>query len=131
MADPYQIGRRFYEMKFWQKFSLQYSIQKVIANWKWLSKTRREHVLIRYLFSKRFYHFLYTYWKDMVEAYYIKGVQEQSSNDVLRNRCSWRFCRIHRETPVLESLFNKVAGLYTQVFIYEFCEIFKNTSFTD
>ena len=48
------------------------------------------------------------------------------------------FCKIHRKTPVLESLFNKVTGLYPaillkentpiQVFSDEFSEIFK-TSF--
>ena len=48
---------------------------------------------------------------------------------------------IHRQTPVLESLFNKVAGhnglqLYeketpTQVLCCEYCEIFKNTYFEE
>ena len=31
--------------------------------------------------------------------------------DVLYNRCSYKFRNIHRKTPVLESHFNKVAGL--------------------
>ena len=45
------------------------------------------------------------------------------------------FFKIHKETPVQESLFNKVAGLYpatslkgatpTQVFPDEFCETLK------
>ena len=48
------------------------------------------------------------------------------------------FCKIHKKTPVLESHFNKVTGLYaatslkertpTQVFSVEFCESLK-TSF--
>ena len=29
----------------------------------------------------------------------------------LQNSCSQNFCKLHRKTPVLESLFNKVAGL--------------------
>ena len=33
--------------------------------------------------------------------------------------------------PVLESLFNKVAGTPTQVFSCEICEIFKNTYFEE
>ena len=47
------------------------------------------------------------------------------------------FCKFRRKVPVLESLFNKVAGLKrsatllkrdsTQVFPCEICEIFKNT----
>ena len=47
--------------------------------------------------------------------------------DVLKN-----FCKFHRKTPVLETLFNKVAGLKetsTQVFSCENCKIFKNTFF--
>ena len=63
--------------------------------------------------------------KDMVEPYYIKGVQKQPFADILQNRCSWKFCKIHRKTPVLESLFNKVAHMVS----YYLCEIFKNTYF--
>ena len=33
--------------------------------------------------------------------------------DVLENRCSYKFRKIHRKTLVLESLFDKVAGLQT------------------
>ena len=48
------------------------------------------------------------------------------------------FCKIHEKTSVLESHFNKVAGLYpatlqkertpTQVFSNEFCEILQTSS---
>ena len=31
--------------------------------------------------------------------------------DVLQIKFSWKFCNIHLKTPVLESLFNKIAGL--------------------
>ena len=49
--------------------------------------------------------------------------------------CSLKFRKIHRKTPVPETLFYKVAGLrnfikkesLAQVFFYEFCEISKNT----
>ena len=37
--------------------------------------------------------------------------QKQLFSSVLQNRCSWKFCKFHRKTPVLESVFNKVAGL--------------------
>ena len=38
------------------------------------------------------------------------------------------FFNIHRKTPVLESLFNNIAGLKapTQIFSSEHCEIFKS-----
>ena len=48
-------------------------------------------------------------------------------------RCSEKFRKIYRKTPVPESLFNKVAGLRHRCrhrcFTCEFCEISKNTFF--
>ena len=38
-------------------------------------------------------------------------MQKQSFTNVLKNRCSLKFRKIHRKTPVLESLFNKVTTL--------------------
>ena len=38
-------------------------------------------------------------------------IQKQPYVDVFQNKCSKRFRNIHRKTPVLESLFNKVADL--------------------
>ena len=65
--------------------------------------------------------------------------KKQSFAYVLQNRCSRKFWNIHRKKPVLESLFNKVAGLKfrwclvfsTQVFSCEYCDIFKNTFFIE
>ena len=37
--------------------------------------------------------------------------QKQSFPDVLQTRYFWKFHKIHRKTSVLESLFNKVAGV--------------------
>ena len=39
------------------------------------------------------------------------ALQKQLLEGVLQNRCSLKFLNIHRKTTVLESLFNKVAGL--------------------
>ena len=36
--------------------------------------------------------------------------QKQSSGGALLKRCCYKFCQIHRKTPLLESLFNKGAG---------------------
>ena len=41
---------------------------------------------------------------------------KQPLKDVLQNRCSQKFCNIHRKTPVLESPFNKFAGLKACIF---------------
>ena len=48
---------------------------------------------------------------DMVECCYIQGIQKKPFTDILQSRCPWKFCKIHRRTPVLEPLFYKVAGL--------------------
>ena len=39
-------------------------------------------------------------------------VQKQPFGDVLQNRFSYKFYNIHREAPVLESLFSPNAGKY-------------------
>ena len=48
-------------------------------------------------------------------------------------RCSSKFRKIHSKIPVPEFLFNNFAGLeiLTKVFPCEFCEISKNTFFTE
>ena len=66
----------------------------------------------------------------MVKPYYIKGVQKQPFADGLQNRCSSKFCKIHRKATVMKSFFNKVTGLkrlHRKCFSYDFCEIFNNT----
>ena len=45
------------------------------------------------------------------------AVQKQPFANFLQNWCSQKFRNIHRKTPVLESLFNKVAGLQVCNFI--------------
>ena len=64
--------------------------------------------------------------------------EKQPLIDVLQNRCSKNFRNIHRKTPVLESHFNKLAGLQlhqkeslTQVLYCEYCEIFKKSFFIE
>ena len=67
--------------------------------------------------------------------------QKQPFADVFQNRCSKRFCNIHRKTPVLELFFNIVAGLEDwncikkrlqhRCFFCEYCKIFKNTYFEE
>ena len=52
----------------------------------------------------------------------------------LQDRCPEKIRKLHKETPVLESLFKKVSRnkeTPTQVFSCEFCEAFKNTFFTE
>ena len=44
-------------------------------------------------------------------------MQKHSFADVLLNRCSWKLCKFYRKKPVLESLFNKVAGIQVCNFI--------------
>ena len=63
--------------------------------------------------------------------------QKQSPEGVLQKRCSQKFCKIQRKTPVTQSLFliklqaeacNFIEKeTLAQVFYCEFCEIYKNT----
>ena len=46
-----------------------------------------------------------------------QDLQKQSFADVFENRCSYKFSNIHKKTPVLESLFNKVVDLQPCHFI--------------
>ena len=44
-------------------------------------------------------------------------MKKQPSVDVLLNKCSYKFLKIHKKKPVSESLFDKVAGLKAFNFI--------------
>ena len=44
-------------------------------------------------------------------------VQKQPPEVFCKKRCSWNFRKFHRKAPVLESLFNNVAGLQACNFI--------------
>ena len=67
------------------------------------------------------------------------NVQKQPFADALQNRCSKKFHKTDRKTPVLESLFDKAADLKifycikketpTQVFSCKYYEIFMNRFF--
>ena len=72
------------------------------------------------------------------------NVQKQPPEAFCKKICSWKFHKIHRKTPVPETFFNKVAArlwpqacnfikkeTLVQVISCEFCEISKNTFFTE
>ena len=46
-------------------------------------------------------------------------LQKQLFHDILQNRCSSKFSKIHKKAPVPKSLFNKVADLTTETFFKE------------
>ena len=50
-------------------------------------------------------------------------VLKQPPDGFCSKRCSYKFCKIHRKTSVLESP--------AQVFSCEFCELYKDTFFTE
>ena len=68
-----------------------------------------------------------------------KHFQKKIHAEAFVLRCSTRqvpekICKLHKKTPVLESLFNKVSRnkeTSAQVFSCEFCEALKNTFFTE
>ena len=74
------------------------------------SQTRKEHILIKHVFSKKLQQ-IYILQGHMVEPCYIQDAQKQPLADVLQNRCSGKFYWIHWKMPQLKSIFHKVAGL--------------------
>ena len=88
------------------------------------------------LFSCDFYEFLLDSLTHFIP---FPKVQKRSPRSVLSKKCSEKFRKFYRKTPVPESFFNKVVGLkpatlfkketLAQVFSCEFCEISKNTFF--
>ena len=71
---------------------------------------------------------------------YYSNVQKQSLEVFYKKRCSQKFRKFHGKTSVLESLFNKAAGLGLQLYQLEtptqmlsckICEIYKNTFFEE
>ena len=72
-------------------------------------------------------------------ARYWRVIIKQPPDVFRKNKCSLKFRKIHRKTLVLESPFNKVAGLKahnfikkeapTQVFSSEYSEIVKNNTY--
>ena len=99
-------------MNFYNYFATKRTLnntpyRKFSLNCKQHSKTKREHVSIKCLCNK-FLTYLYT------ARIWLKGVQKQPFKDVLQNRCSWKNCKIHRKTPMLESIFNKFAHMLFQ-----------------
>ena len=57
-----------------------------------------------------FVHLLATLFQNPPYGHVTHSFQKQQFTDVIQNRCSYKFLKIHRKTPVLEYLFNKVAG---------------------
>ena len=55
--------------------------------------------------------------------------KKQSLKDVLQNRCSSKFCKFLRKTPVLVSLFNKVVGLSLLESLFKKVVALKPTTF--
>ena len=56
---------------------------------------------------------------------------KQPFADVLQNRCSQKFGNIHRKTTVLESLFNKVAGLQHRCFYVNIAKFLRTHFFIE
>ena len=86
----YSVTKRFLHNAPYRKFSLSCKQENK-------KKTRKEHVEIKWLFNKVLTMPLYC--KDMIEPW------------CFTKRCSWKFCKVYRETPMLELFFNKAAGL--------------------
>ena len=115
----------------WNLQSLQFSIKLTLKKHKQFSVVYFE-INQTTIFIQSFF------WKKRKSLKDILSIKkEQLFANVLQNMCSLKFCSIHRKTPVLESLFNKVASfqeegkkrLNADVFLC--CKIFYDTFFTE
>ena len=69
-------------------------------------KIRKEHFLIKLNISLTCHIFyIARIWENLITK------KKHLFADVLESGCSWKFCKIIRKTPVLESLFNRVANI--------------------
>ena len=84
--------------------------RKLSLHCKQHSKTRKEHVLIKYVYLIRFCYIflLQRYHRALLHT---RRSEAAVDRDVLQNRCSWKFRKIYEKTPLLESPLNKVTGL--------------------
>ena len=88
----------------WNLQSLQFSIKLTLKKHKQFSVVYFE-INQTTIFIQSFF------WKKRKSLKDILSIKkEQLFANVLQNMCSLKFCSIHRKTPVLESLFNKVAS---------------------
>ena len=112
----------------WNLQSLQFSIKLTLKKHKQFSVVYFE-INQTTIFIQSFC------WKKRKSLKDILSIKkEQLFANVLQNMCSLKFRSIHRKSPVLESLFNKVAGLQeegkkdlTQMFSWLCCKIFYDT----
>ena len=69
-----------------------------------------------------------------LKQFYKKTNAEAAVLRCVQDRCPEKIRKLHKEIPVLESLFKKVSRnkeTPAQVFSCEFCEAFKNTFFAE
>ena len=72
------------------------------------------------------YIYIYIYIKSI--DWWLRPTITEAAVYSLQNRCSQKFCNIHRKAPVLEPSFNKGADLKGN-FSREYCKMFENSFF--
>ena len=117
-----------------------------VAGWKRVTLLRRRlryrcflvnfAKILRPLFFQNIYRRLLLFiWNSIFALFWKRRYQKKQPPKVFsEKRYSLKFHKFHWKIPVLESVFNKVAGkeeTSTQVFSCEICEIFKNTYFEE
>ena len=79
--------------------------------------TLKKNIAMKALYLSYFCLLSYSHSDERLQVIALRAVglrliQRQSYADVLQNKCFHKFHNIHRKTPALGFLFNKVAGLY-------------------
>ena len=93
--------------------------RKFLLNCKQHSKTKRIFKLNVFLTSFLPYLYAARIWLNLIKSQAFRSSRLQMFYKI--RRCSWKFCKIHRKIPMLDSVFNKVAN----VLFYDLCEILR------
>ena len=106
--------------------NMAYIFMQVIRNASSRSQIRSSHPevfckkgVLRNVLKRRLWHryFPVNFAKFPRTPFLTEHLRSPLLADVLQNRCSEKFRNFHRKTPMLESLFNKAAGLKAWNFI--------------
>ena len=98
-------------------FSREYNEIFMNAFFREKSQENSFYVSVWIIFNRSFDFSLAHFWYSAKKCF--SFVQKNPPEVFFKKTCSWELLDIYRKTPVLESLFNKVAGIKVYNFIKE------------
>ena len=106
--------------KYWQtylKTKKLYNPPKKIRKEERNRKKRNTHTKRKQALDSQYVPQHHSSFSNAIKKDFMRYFQKQPRNMFCKKRCSKTFCKFHRKTPMLQSLFNNVAGLQACIFI--------------